>query len=76
MSEHVSLEELGVTDDPGCDWHPREDKAEARDADGNLHDLSDDEVAEHADKPEVNDQPDAGRSLAAEDSAQSPEGEV
>lgn len=77
MTEHTSLEELGVESDPGCAWHPREDKREARDADGNLRDLSDDEVVGHARKPEAAEQVDAGvEPLSAEDSAETPEGVV
>ena len=63
--------------DPGTMWHPRADKQEARDQAGNLKDLSDDEVEEHFSKPEVSDQIDAGRPpLAAEDSVETPDGEV
>jgi hypothetical protein len=74
--EYMSLEELGVDEDPGTEWHPREDKAEARDSEGNLYDLDDNDVAEHERKPEAAEQIDAGQVLSAEDSAESPEGEV
>lgn len=77
MSDTISLADLGVDEDPGTAWHPRADKAEARDAEGNLRDLDDDEVAEHAAKPEAVDQLDAGVDpLSAESSAYSPDGEV
>ena len=77
MSEIISLADLGIDEDPGTAWHPRADKAEARDADGHLLDLDDDQVAEHAAKPEATDQIDAGvEPLSAEDSALSPDGEV
>lgn len=46
------------------------------DADGLLLDLDDDAVLEHMAKPEAAEQPDAGLSLSAEDSAESPDGEV
>lgn len=73
----ASLSDLGVVDDPGTDWHPRPDKAEAWGEHGELFDLDDDQVAEHQMKPEAVDQVDAGvEPLAAEDSALSPEGQV
>jgi len=72
----ISLAELGIDDDPGTVWHPRADKAEARDDDGYLCDLDDDQVLEHQAKPEAADQPDAGVLLAAEDSETTPDGEV
>jgi hypothetical protein len=70
--------------DPGVEWHPRPDKTEARDAEGNLRDLSDAEVSDHIVKPEAEEQVDSvlhrrmlGHApLAAEDSDQSPDGEV
>lgn len=71
--------------DPGTEWHPRADKTELRDADGNLRDLDDDEVADHFTKPEADEQPDGrqrrlrtarGRVLAAEDSRHTREGQV
>jgi hypothetical protein len=60
--------------DPGRDWHPA--KAEAFDADGLLPDLTDEEVAEHLEKPEGREQVDGVQrlvgtgsvALAAEDS--------
>lgn len=76
MPDTISLAALGVDEDPGTAWHPRADKTEARDPDGNLVDLDDDQVAEHAAKPESADQLDAGLVLSAEDSAFSPDGEV
>lgn len=76
MSDTISLAELGVDDDPGTAWHPRPDKTDARDADGHLLDLGDAQVAEHATKPEAADQVDAGQMLSAEDSAETPDGEV
>ena len=68
-SERVTLAELGIDEDPGTTWHPAAKS-------GDLPDLTEAEVAEHLAKPEAAEQVDAGRSLAAEDSAQSPEGEV
>ncbi|HEY9264390.1 MAG TPA: hypothetical protein VIQ11_07295 [Mycobacterium sp.] len=76
MSDTISLADLGIDEDPGTAWHPRPDKTEARDADGLLLDLDDDAVAEHMAKPEAAEQPDAGLSLSAEDSALTPDGEV
>lgn len=76
MSDTITLADLGIDEDPGTAWHPRPDKTEARDADGLLLDLDDDQVAEHAAKPETVDQLDAGQILSAEDSALSPDGEV
>lgn len=72
----VSLDELGIDEDPGTAWHPRPDKVEARDDAGDLLDLDDDEVVEHQTKPEAADQLDAGRCLSAEDSEHTPPGEV
>lgn len=72
--EQVSLADLGVDEDPGTAWHPRPDKTEARDAGGNLTDLSPEEQAMHLTKPE--EYPDSGSPLSAEDSTHSPEGEV
>lgn len=83
----VSLAELGVdpgTGDPGTSWHPRPDKTEARDAQGRLRDLDDDEVAEHLEKPEADEQYDGVRRRrrqgrapgAAEDSGHSEPGAV
>lgn len=76
MPEVISLADLGVDEDPGTAWHPRADKAEARDADGHLVDLDDATVEAHAAKPEAADQLDAGVLLSAEDSAHSAHGEV
>jgi hypothetical protein len=76
MATTLTLDELGVDDDPGTSWHPRADKyGDAWDADGRLVDLTDDQVDEHATKPEAAEQPDSGEVLAAEDSAETP-GEV
>lgn len=75
MSDTISLADLGITADPGTDWHPR-DKPGARDAYGNLVDLSGRQVAEHVAKPEADDHPDAGVSLSAEDSAITRDGVV
>lgn len=75
MTDRLTLDDLppdpdAADGDPGVDWHPRADKTDARDADGNLRDLDDDEVEAHLDKPEAVEQPDGGRDrhLAAEDS--------
>lgn len=77
MPDIISLADLGVDEDPGTAWHPRPDKTAARDASGDLLDLDDDQVAEHAAKPEAVDQLDAGVDpMSAEDSALSPNGEV
>lgn len=75
MAETLSLLALGVETDPGTEWHP--DKPEAYTEDG-LRDLSDEEVAAHVLKPEVLEQHDAacGEFLAAEDSRETPEGEI
>lgn len=62
MADTITLADLGVDDDPGTDWHPRQDKTEARDSDGNLCDLTDAADAEHP--------------AAAEDSIHSPNGKV
>lgn len=85
----VPLADLGLdpadpSHDPGTSWHPRPDKTEARDADGHLRDLDDDEVAEHGEKPEADEQHDGVRRRrrenrlpgAAEDSDHSKAGEV
>jgi hypothetical protein len=64
----LTLAELGVEDDPGTAWHPRGCTM--------LADLDDDEALEHQAKPEVSQQIDAGRLLGAEDSSESPEGEI
>jgi hypothetical protein len=75
----VSLEELGVETDPGTTWHPRADKAEARNADGTLRDLDHAEVLAHIEKPEARDQVDSvrnGEPPSAEDSLESPSGVV
>jgi hypothetical protein len=73
----MSLEEIGVTKDPGTEWHPRSDKTEARDEDGLLLDLSDEEVDEHRAKPEAADQEDAqGEPLSAEDWVETGSGAV
>jgi hypothetical protein len=74
-NETVALYDLGVTSDPGTEWHPR-DKPGARDDSGDLIDLSDLDVLEHQAKPEVAGQPDAGLLLAAEDSTHSHDDEV
>lgn len=84
MPRHLSLAELGVTDDRGTDWHPRRDKTDARGPDGRLRDLTDADVHEHIVKPEADDQVDGVRrrkrenrpELAAEDSIETPDGEV
>lgn len=72
----VSLEELGIapSEDAGCSWHPG--KPEAYDEGGLLRDLSDAEVADHLAKPEADEQIDARFVLDAEDSIESPTGEV
>lgn len=70
--------------DPGCDWHPRPDKAEARGDSGHLADLDDAQVLDHMQKPEADEQYDGWRRRtredrklgAAEDSAHSPDGQV
>lgn len=83
----MSLADLGIADpseDPGTHWHPRADKTEVRDADGNLRDLDDDQVTEHAEKPEADEQYDGVRRRrrenrlpgAAEDSDHTGPGEV
>lgn len=82
----VPLTDLGIdpADDAGTAWHPRRDKAGAWDADGRLVDLDDDQVAEHAEKPEADEQYDGVRRRrreqrelgAAEDSDHSEPGEV
>lgn len=78
---HLSLAELDLDPDldpdPGTSWHPRPDKHEARDVDGHLVDLDDDQVAVHQAKDEARDQLDGrGSCLEAEDSTLSPDGEV
>jgi hypothetical protein len=75
----VTLEELGVETDPGTIWHPRRDKAEARNPDGTLRDLDHAEVLAHIEKPEARGQVDSvrnGEPLSAEDSLESPGGVV
>lgn len=82
----IALADLGIdpADDPGTNWHPRHDHPTARDTDGNLCDLDEDQVAEHAAKPEADEQYDGVRRRdrdsrelgAAEDSDHSPEGVV
>ena len=59
----LSLAELGIdpADDSGCTWHPRADKGSCRDGDGNLLDLSEDEVVEHMGLPEGDEQYDGMR---------------
>lgn len=62
-------------DDPGVSWHPT--KRAAYDDGGNLRDLTDDEVLQHAAKMEALNHPDSALTLLeAEDSAYSPEGTV
>lgn len=57
----LKLADLGVDEtDPGTQWHPNPTKF---DDSGLLPDLTAEEVAEHATKPEAADQPDAGRIL-------------
>lgn len=83
---HLTLRELGIdpADDAGCSWHPHADHPTARNPDGHLVDLNDDQVDEHATKPEADEQYDGvrhrarvGRELgAAEDSDHSPAGIV
>lgn len=75
-TERISLSALGVQKDPGTDWHPRTDKAEARSVNGLLRDLNYSEVEKHKAKPEAQEQPDAGLYLSAEDSALTPEGHI
>lgn len=80
----VLLADLGITEDPGTNWHPRADKAEVRNADGDLVDLDDAQVSEHFSKPEADEQYDGVRRRlrearelgAAEDSDHSEPGEV
>lgn len=82
----TTLADVGVdpADDAGTSWHPRRDKREAWDADGRLVDLSDDAVHTHIEKPESDEQVDGARrrrrenraELAAEDSIETPAGEV
>jgi hypothetical protein len=60
--------------DQGTHWHPA--NPEAYNADGNLRDLTDLEVAEHRKKPEATRHADATRLMEAEDSADSPEDAV
>lgn len=76
MAERITLTELGIEEDPGTSWHPRPDKEGARDDAGHLVDLDDDAVMEHAAKPETADQVDASGPMAAEDSAETPDGVV
>lgn len=65
----MKLTDLGITpdQDPGTAWHPRADKPGVRDDDGLLVDLDDDQVAEHAEKPESDEQYDGARRRARED---------
>jgi hypothetical protein len=70
----VPLSDLQVEHDPGTEWHPRADKANARLENGDLPDLNPRELAEHMLKPEVF--VDIGTPRAAEDSEESAEGEV
>lgn len=72
--ERLSLADLGVDEDPGCAWHPRPDKTEVWDSDGNLRDLNEAVQRMHLAKPEQ--YPDSGEPLSAEDSVHSGEGEV
>lgn len=82
----ISLADVGVdpADDAGRTWHPRPDKTDARDANGNLRDLTDREVEDHCAKPEADEQPDGRRrrarerrpALAAEDSIETDPEEV
>lgn len=82
----ITLAELGIDeqDDAGRSWHPRPDKTDVRDADGNLRDLNDREVEDHCAKPEADRQPDGRRrrarerrpALAAEDSIETGPEEV
>lgn len=77
MPDIITVAELGITEDPGTDWHPRPGHEEAWDEDGNLANLSEAQVAQHLDKPEAATQVDAGvPPMAAEDSAESPEDQV
>ena len=82
----ISLDELGIdpADDAGTCWHPRADKGSCRDGDGNLLDLTTDQVAEHMSLPEGDEQYDGLRRRmrenrepgAAEDSDHSEPGVV
>jgi hypothetical protein len=75
----IGLEELGIETDPGTVWHPRPDKAEARNPDGTLRNLDHAEVLAHIEKPEARGQVDSvrnGEPLSAEDSLESPGGVV
>lgn len=82
----LQLHELGIdpATDVGTSWHPRADHPTARDAEGRLIDLDDEQVDEHATKPEANEQYDGRRRRerearepgAAEDSAHSHPEEV
>lgn len=57
--------------DPGTSWHPT--KRDAFDDDGNLRDLDDDEILQHAAKLEGLNHPDSALTLLeAEDSRLSP----
>lgn len=62
MTNPITLEELGITEDPGTMWHPR-DKGGIRNPEGELVDLSDDQVSEHLEKPERDDQVDGAEVL-------------
>jgi hypothetical protein len=59
---------LGLTTDPGTEWHPHY-------KDGGLPDLDDAQMADHLRKPEGAEEREAGP-FAAEDSLDSPEGWV
>lgn len=75
MDDVVSLADLGAESDPGTAWHPRENKVEVRDDQGDLCDLTDEQVEEHFWHRDV-EYPDNHRSMAAEDSQLSPKGAV
>ena len=80
----IDLADLDIEEDPGTNWHPRTDKTEVWDQSGRLVDLDEDQAAEHAAKPEADEQYDGvrhrarvGRELgSAEDSDHSPTGVV
>lgn len=59
--------ELDIEDDPGTNWHPRSDKDGAWGADGHLADLTEGQAAEHAEKPEADEQYDGVRRRAREE---------
>ena len=88
-NDSVTLEALAIdpADDAGTTWHPRPDKAEAWVMDGErllLSNLDDEAVHRHIEKPESDEQVDGvrrrrrerRRPLAAEDSIETPDGEV